>query len=333
MRFLSLERLEGPGKSIDENFELLCLDLSKIGSDNLPSDIHRILPPDGGIDVYFAGSTDKIAYQCKAYPHFRSDLVRAVKKSAHMACVASSKTPFDVYVLVIPFVPTREQRRKLEEALKESGAKPLIVDGDELERRLFDAPQIATRFFPSVTIIMPPSCDALQLSTGQGELINLHIESIRTGQTIPLKVSSGAQVHGVVNFLVAVLRLPNTFTINAASFVSSGDLHWKLAVVRDGKRTVLSSDETLEEAGVGKNAVLHLVFEQEELVGGGFAKRIGLHWEKISIDSDIWDGNEMNETLMKDEWQGHSDSDRFELLIDRYFQWHFERVKKNMIKV
>ena len=331
MKLLSLDRLSGPGNSVDENFELLCLDLTEIALDD-QSTVHRNRSPDGGIDLYLVSPKCTLAYQCKAYSQYRPDLVRSVEKSALMASKASVKTPFDAYILMIPFVPTRDQRLKLEQALKKSGAKTDIVDGDQLERRLFDKPEIAARFLPSVTVVIPPNCEALELVTGKGKLLELHVESIRTGQRIRLRVSSGALVAGVVNFLVAVLRLPNRFSVDAASFFHSGELHWRLAVTRETKTIELSSDETLEEAGVRDNEAIHLVFEQEVQFRGGFLKLPGPHWEKRSIDSDIWDGNEMNEALTKDEFQGRSADYPIGTLIDRYSEWHFNRVRKGIIE-
>jgi hypothetical protein len=328
VKFLSLERIVGPGNSTDENFEILCLHLAKIAVDD-PSAVHRNLPPDGGIDIYYEGSTS-VAYQCKAYSQFRGDLVRAVENSAIKARNASVTAPFDVYALMIPFVPTRNQRQKLEEALMKSGSKTHIVDGDELEQRLFGAPQIATQFFPSVTIIMPPNCETLELITGHGKIINLHVQSVQTGQKIPLKVSSGASIQGVVNFLVALLRLPNTFVFNASSFYESGDLEWRLTVKRFGIKKRLSSVKTLEEVGVRNKDIVHLVFEKTVNFSGGFFKQIGIHREQISIDSDIYNEDEMNRALTKDERQGHFRGIRFKRLVGKYCQWHFDRVTHSM---
>src|SRR5438270_11453553 len=107
MKFLSLERLFGPGKSTDEDFEIMSLELVK--AEYLHHECFRLSAPDGGIDIYARAVVKddlNFAFQCKAYPTFRSSLLQAVARSAQTAGSSNNDYPWDQYILIIPFVPT-----------------------------------------------------------------------------------------------------------------------------------------------------------------------------------------------------------------------------------
>ena len=105
--------------------------------------------PDGGIDI-FARSRDgtgDAAFQCKAYPRFRSDLLRSAATSAAAAARSRPDYAWDQYVLVVPFIPSSGQRIKIEAALRHCGGAFQITDADELEATLFRYPDIARKIF------------------------------------------------------------------------------------------------------------------------------------------------------------------------------------------
>src|SRR2546426_100591 len=114
MKILSLERLSGPGRSVDENFELLILALMNAPMESKAC--YRISAPDRGIDIL--NPEDGVAMQCKAYSSFRGDLLNAVKSSVQRANAAQDQLRWESYGLAIPFVPTAKQREALENVLK-----------------------------------------------------------------------------------------------------------------------------------------------------------------------------------------------------------------------
>lgn len=321
MGIFSLDRLVGPGRSRSEDFELLCLELVRARGE-ISSDAYRIASPDGGIDIY--DPERRLAYQCKAYPVFRNDLVRAVRVSACAAKRSNADFPFRAYVLMIPFVPTKEQRVKLTDALAKSEGQVRIIDADNIETRLYDSPKVAARFFPSILVLIPPQCPEIVLKTGDSPTIHIRLASIKTGQQIPIRVSADALVIGLRHFIIALLRLPDTYSITAASSVSSGEIQWALSVVRGGSSVLLPDNVTLADAGVRDGEILHLFFENRATIRGSFLKTVEPHRTKIKIRSAIWEPREMNEAIILEEVKdGSVDLQR---VVEAYVSWHVRRV-------
>ena len=218
MQFFNLDFLQGPGDSLAENFELLNLELARI--DLAPSEVFRLSPPDGGIDIFSIGRPDRanVAFQCKAYRKYRSDLLPAIRESVASANRATSDYKWDIYYLVIPFVPTKDQRAKIALELKECRGESHICDADEIESGLFRHQQVANRFFPR--IIIASSCDGAGFVLGLPGSVNtrsidltLHLRE--WGQSIPITVSEDATVRGLLNLIIAKFSLPFSGNISA----------------------------------------------------------------------------------------------------------------------
>jgi len=325
MRILSLDRLVGPGQSIGENFEILCLELVKATAGPL-SQYFRNSSPDRGVDIYYENDNGVVyAYQCKAYSTFRANLISSLKKSIKAANHSFEKKPWDYYVLIIPFVPTAGQRDRLEEVLKTCKGKSHIIDGDEIETRLFYSLEIASRFFPTVTVAIPPDNEEIILKTGDNcRIIRTYLQSIRTGQRIAILASADATCNGLVNLLNSILKLPDMVIVSALGLpVSKEEIHWQLSVVRDGKEVKLSPEMSLEQAGVREGNTLRLSYHTEIKFTGGFMKEIGppLKYESF-LDSRSWDEEEMNPKLIRGTKKVN------ELLID-YIEWHLKDLKMN----
>jgi hypothetical protein len=133
MRLLNLDLLVGPGDSVSENFEILCLELAK--GEFPDHDCFRVRPPDRGIDIYIRAPnnpSESTVIQCKAYRNFRHQLTAEVATSLSGALAASADYPWSRYILSIPFVPTYDQRRDLEQVLyaceRERNATSMLRD-------------------------------------------------------------------------------------------------------------------------------------------------------------------------------------------------------------
>lgn len=326
MKFLSLERMVGPGRSQAENFEILCLELVKDPGKS-PSRAHRNLPPDGGIDIYNPdASGSRIAYQCKAYGKFTGALLAAVEQSARKARETAASTPFDYYVLLIPFVPTLQQRKKLEQALSLAGSRTVVCDGDELETRLFNSPHTIGRFFPGVTVVFAPGSQELTLSTGHSGTVRLYLESVNTEQRVPVSVSTDATVAGLTHFLVTALRLPDTYKVKASSFHEGGDLVWRLARVDESGPCPLPPGDSVASSGLWDGDVLTLTFSTVVEFSGGFMKDLGTHQEQVEVDSKTWTAKEMNPDLVSLSRTGYSEKQGLAALLDDYVEWHLQRL-------
>src|SRR5438046_867979 len=110
MRLLNLDLLQGPGESLDENFELLCLELAKRRFPN--HECYQVKSPDGGIDIYARCKTDpkrSIAIQCKAYKKFTSSLAREAAESYAKAAQTKESFHWESYIFCLPLVMTLEQ--------------------------------------------------------------------------------------------------------------------------------------------------------------------------------------------------------------------------------
>lgn len=291
MRVLALDRLFGPGNSIDENFELLVLSLMKALM--APSDAvhcYRAKPPDDGIDVF--DPKGRVALQCKAYSHFRPDLIRAVAASAERADSAYSRYKWESYGLAIPFVPTAKQREGLKSALEKCRGQHFIYDGDQIEALLYDFPKITERFFPTVSFVVPSPTQPLTLDTGSGRpLLSLRLISSKTGQAFKLSISPDAKVGGVVNFLVMTLKLPDAVTVKRAGVtIAAADITWTLS---KASRTdlPLDSEASLEQCGIFSGDDLGLRYEFHVHDIGGFATRMGL--PITEFHSSLWEDKDM----------------------------------------
>ncbi|HEX8179471.1 MAG TPA: hypothetical protein VF525_08005 [Pyrinomonadaceae bacterium] len=275
MKFLSLERLEGPGKSVDENFEIMSLELIKA---DLPShESFRLSAPDGGIDIYSRATTEdgvNLAFQCKAYPTFRSSLVQAVARSARAALSSSGAYPWNRYHLIIPFVPTSIQRAKLEEVLRECHTLPEIylphiVDGDELEATLFRHPAVARRFFPSLIVVTP--CEQARILLGYPDdptMLQLELRIHTWKQTLPVTVSPIAKAGSLLQMLIGQLTLPIKGSVTCVG-IEHYDVNWELILEGEPER-VLDPERALPEQGIASGATIFLRYSYSVTGGGAF---------------------------------------------------------------
>lgn len=259
MRILSLERLSGPGRSMAENFELLVLELFK--AEYPGGQTFRLAAPDRGIDIYsvLADGT-RGALQCKAYATFRADLLTGIKASLDAALNAKTTYPWDEYILVLPFVPTADQRRRITETSTASGVAVTITDGDELETLLFRHPSVASRFFAGLIIDDRPGVAAIVLGVDQpGQMLELVLRIHSWGQQIHVRASPDAPVASLLSALLGRLSLPRKASV---SYVSAAwfDIEWQLVVEEDADR-LLNPEKTLAEEGAVSGTVLALRYE------------------------------------------------------------------------
>jgi hypothetical protein len=275
MKFLSLERLVGPGKSVDENFEIMNLELLKV---DLPQhESFRLAAPDGGIDIFCRAIADNcvnLAIQCKAYPTFRFNLVRAVAESSHAAVSSIEMYPWKRYVLSIPFVPTALQRTRLQEALKECTLvdhryKPHICDGDELEATLFRYPSVARRFFPDLTIVTPSEQGRIILGyPDDPSMLQLTLKIYTWRQTFPVSVSPTAKAGSLLQMLIGQLTLPVKGSV--PFFMQGYDIKWEL-ILETETEPILDLEKTLPEQGVTRGATISLKYNFSLTGWGAFA--------------------------------------------------------------
>ena len=81
MGVFDFQWLRGPGQSVAENFEILCLALLRAEH---PNGNHQCIEaPDRDIDILGVEvvAAEKRAYECKAYQSFSAALTRAVGES------------------------------------------------------------------------------------------------------------------------------------------------------------------------------------------------------------------------------------------------------------
>jgi hypothetical protein len=276
MKFLSLERLVGPGKSVDENFEIMNLELIKA---ELPlHESFRLSPPDGGIDIYSRATTDKginLAFQCKAYPTFKSNLVQATAKSARAALSSVNVYPWNKYNLIIPFVPTRDQRVKLEEVLRECYTlpklySPHIVDGDELEATLFRHTSVARRFFPNLIVVTLSEQGRIVLGyPDDPAMLQLDLRVHTWNQMIPVRFSPNAKAGSLLQMLIGQLTLPIKGSIEAVGY-NSYDIKWEL-ILEGEPECVLDLEKTLPEQGVISGKTIFLRYSYSAKGFGAFS--------------------------------------------------------------
>jgi hypothetical protein len=322
MKLLSLERLIGPGKSVDENFEIMCLELVNKAGDG-KSRAHRNLPPDGGIDIY---EPDRLtAYQCKAYSQFRSDIITAISKSAEKAKNNLKTVPFDAYVLMIPFVPTQKQRGNIEKAMKIAKSYTYICDGDEIESRLFEHPEVASRFFQSVIVIFPPQGEIVLKTDDPRPMVQLFLKSEKTGQRIPISASPNVTCEGLLNYLNFILKLPSSIRLLAGNLLEqSEEIRWFLSVMRDGNKSYLDHDVTLEKAGISDGDIIFLGFKYDIRVSYGYSKDIGLR-DSVELFSKIWEDHVMGEKLIRAE-KSHPVEQQKDNMIREYIEFHLSNI-------
>jgi len=283
MKFLSLERLVGPGRSQDENFEIMNLELIKA---DLPQhESFRLSAPDGGIDIYSKSPTGdwSPAFQCKAYPRFRPDLVSAVSKSASSAKRSAQSYPWSEYILIIPFVPTSAQRTKLFDALRDCGGEFSIYDGDELEAKLFRHPAVARRFFPELLIATSSEHSRIVLGlSGDPSMIELKLLIHTWGQTVPVEVSPDAKCGSLLNLLVGQLGLPVKGSIACVTVVWY-KVRWHLILETATQDVLLDPDKTLRDEGVPSGATIALKYNIS--FAGGMKAYGGVREEYVSLSS------------------------------------------------
>lgn len=301
MKFLSLERLAGPGRSLDENFEIMSLELIKAEFRHHES--FRLSAPDGGIDIYSRAKerdVPNIAFQCKAYPTFKSNLLQSVAKSARTALSSIKRYPWNRYMLIIPFVPTGIQRIKLEEALdgrhrgiSEADRRIVrvftgpdlqfhIIDGDELEATLYRHPSIARRFFPTTVVITPSERGRITLGfPDDPSMLQIELRIYTWEQVMPVTVTATAKAGSLLQMLIGQLALP---VKGSVARIGGGkqwyDIKWELILEGDPKHA-LDLEKTLPEQNVFSGAVIALrysfsVAETVNFFGGSKDSFVGL---------------------------------------------------------
>ncbi len=293
MRVLSLERLVGPNDSTAENFELLILSLLKERSRTAPDEWHRIKSPDHGIDLFNPRS--RLAIQCKAYSRFRADLVRSVARSAQQAVRAQKEYNWTSYGLAIPFVPTGDQRLKLNKALSQAGEEHFIYDGDHIEAILYTQPEIVNRFFPTVTLVLAIPGGPIRLDTGSGKpLRKLFLKSFKTGQSFEFLVSSDATCGGLVNLVLSALRLPESVAVNPHGLPSLvAHLKWNLTTGGNPEDS-LDPQKTLLDSGIVDGTILFLRWDLEIIRRGMFMRdKPPPPVEDIGVYTSRWHEDEM----------------------------------------
>ncbi|MGA2916615.1 MAG: hypothetical protein ABSE89_11375 [Sedimentisphaerales bacterium] len=320
MELLSLDRLVGPGASFSENFEILCLELIKAAGGDY-KECYRLSPPDRGVDIVIAMANGiTIAYQCKAYPRFTSGLLSELAGSIEKAIASQSEIRWDDYWLIIPFVPTAQQRQKLIKVLKQYRGHVGILDGDELEARLFNFPDIAARFFPSLKIVWPPQKNILVFQTKRStEIVSTCLRSVRTGQLIPIEVSPDITCGGLVQFLKYALRLPDhVITKDTDDMVlSREEICWKLSLMRGGTKQDVAPEIEIGQLGIREDDCFIITYSLEIEIESGFMKSMGAR--KLALFSRLWEDESMGTDLI----QGTGTQ---ESLLSCYVDHHLKRV-------
>jgi hypothetical protein len=220
MRLFQLPWLRGPGTSHDENFEILVLELLKA---RYPEGGHfRVGAPDGGIDIFGEESATnyrghivgkaKVAYQCKAYSAFRSDLVYSVNQSLERAQETRSTESslwWERYTLIVPLLLSKKQRMRIEHAWTSKGLEASILDIDSIENLLYEFEDVRTRFFPDFGFIIPRQNKPIQVGfPGASDTVEISIFLHRFQTAVDFTVPLDLTVAGFLEILVQELPLP-----------------------------------------------------------------------------------------------------------------------------
>jgi hypothetical protein len=220
MRLFQFPWLRGPGKSSDENFEILALELLKA---HYPEGGHfRVGAPDGGIDILGEESVVnhwgrivgkvKVAYQCKAYSAFRSDLVHAVSQSLESALKTrstESSLSWEKYTLIVPLLLSKKQRMRIEHAWTSKGLEASILDIDSIESLLYAFEDVRTRFFPDFGFIIPRENKPIQVGfPDTSDTVEISIFLHRFQAAVDFTVPLDLTVAGFLEILVQELSLP-----------------------------------------------------------------------------------------------------------------------------
>ena len=259
MKFLSLDRLAGPGNSLAENFEILCLELVKADKPNHRT--FRLSAPDSGIDIYSRDTRGEIhfAFQCKAYSRYRSNLLSSISNSVNAANCSFEEYPWSYYILTIPFVPSISQRTKIEKVLRSCQQKFLICDGDELESHLFRYPFVARRFFPDLLLVTPTEQGSITLGfTDLSPTLEIKLHVHTWGQVIPVRASPDAKCGSLLQLLKGQLSLPLKGYISCVAQVEY-DVVWRLALEEKRQRE-LDENKSLSEEGLTNGSVIALKY-------------------------------------------------------------------------
>jgi hypothetical protein len=299
VKFLCLEHLAGPGDSVDENFEIMNLELIKAILPQYES--FRLSAPDGGIDIYSrdtTGAGENFAFQCKAYPTFRPNLVQAVEKSIHSALSSANLFPWTHYNLVIPFVPTRNQRWKLEEVFQSANLKSKfglghseryfhIVDGDELEATLFRHPSVARRFFPNLVVVTPLEQGKIVLGyPNDPSLLQVNLKFHTVNQIVPVNVSQDTKAGSLLQMLIGQLGLPVKAAVICVT-KSYYDIQWSLILAGKPER-VIDLEKTLPEQNVTQGATIYLRYYFSCTIGSAahgldYSKKIEMNYRVVLL--------------------------------------------------
>ena len=247
MSVFDLHWLRGPASSVDENFEVLCLELLQA---EFPEGEHfRLASPDSGVDIlgsepcqrarpalldakHGCSQQIRIAYQCKAYGRFSSDLLRGVASSMDSAIKAlsvSAMITWDRYTLLLPLLLTARQRERLHGLWTRNQLSPDIRDIDWIERLLYQHGHVRSRFFPDFLVLIPPKARPLQIGFPSGsENSDLVLYVRRFEQKLRLRIPIDLTVGGLIGILIDELGLPTNayvHSIGTANFTIEWNLH------------------------------------------------------------------------------------------------------------
>jgi len=244
MPVFDLHWLRGPASSVNENFEVLCLELLR---EEFPGCGHfRLSSPDCGIDILgtepfqqktatVSGSPKslKVAYQCKAYARFSFDLHRAIGASMASAISVrahSTTLTWDRFAVILPQLLTAMQRERLHTLWTRNQLPPDIRDIDWIERLLYQHGDVRARFFPEFVVVLPNKGRPLEIgfpngSEGHQQLV-LYLS--RFEQRLPLECSPDLTVQGLISILIDELHLPTqaqVHSITTSNFAIEWDLY------------------------------------------------------------------------------------------------------------
>jgi|GEM_PF-2495953 len=304
MRTLTLELLTGPESTTAENFELLCMELARYTDP--ASSFHRIASPDGGIDFSgVAGDGEVIAAQCKAYARYGGGFLESVRSSVAGALRSQRSVGWTRFFLYIPFVLTAKQRERVVGEL-EPVRSWYIIDGDELETRLYDSPEIASRFFPSVRFVQSAQSGPLTLCRIKEEVIRLNLNILGTGQRVPVDVGCDITIGGLIAYLRRAFYLPDTLIVQVAPLPAElAPIDWQLLEGEDPNQpNRLDPTALVGESGLTDGAVVHLQYSAQVQYDGGFARPIGMPHPPLALRlySKVWADSEMGTDVIAGEY-------------------------------
>jgi hypothetical protein len=262
MGVFHLQWLRGPGRSTNENFEVLCLEL--LLAEHPQGQHRRLGAPDHRVDILglevAEAKASAVAYQCKAHGAFTNKLVAAVQASMRRAInmrPSFESLRWERYCLITPLLLTAGQRESLETVWKEYGLSADIRDIDWIERLLYRHAEIRSRFFPEFQLLFPPEHATVDIGfPDRGETCELFLYVKRFQQGIKLRVPADLTVGGLVDLLVEKLDLPTRANIQFLGRTSY-DAVWNLHCANVA--SPLDRPQTLRSLGLPQGARVELV--------------------------------------------------------------------------